>query len=88
MTTNFLVVGGTGKTGRRMADRLRERGLRRSRFAQNFSEHFLLDAVRGGEIALPAGPGKEPFRDIADVAVKVVSVLFARDAAATGIWTR
>lgn len=27
MTTNFLVVGGTGKTGRRVADQLRERGL-------------------------------------------------------------
>jgi uncharacterized protein YbjT (DUF2867 family) len=27
MTTTFLVVGGTGKTGRRVADRLRERGL-------------------------------------------------------------
>src|SRR3954465_4202652 len=148
MTTNFLVVGGTGKTGRRVADRLRGgalpgraharrgvppfdwsdretwapvldgvgsvyltyypdlvvpeaaadirafaelaggQGIRRlvllsgrgeeeagacerivagagtgwtvlrcSWFAQNFSEHFLLDAVRGGEVALPAGTG-------------------------------
>ncbi|WP_326953290.1 NmrA family transcriptional regulator [Amycolatopsis sp. NBC_01286] len=167
MTTNFLVVGGTGKTGRRVADRLRERDLpvritsrrgappfdwadratwapvlegidavyltyypdlvvpgavddiraftelaiaegvrhlvllsgrgeeeaeacerivaaadigwtilRCSWFAQNFSEHFLLDAVRGGEIALPAGMVVEPFldvRDIADVAVKVLT---------------
>jgi uncharacterized protein YbjT (DUF2867 family) len=166
-TTNFLVVGGTGKTGRRVADRLRERDLpvritsrrgappfewadrgtwtpvlegvdavyltyypdlvvpgaaddiqafaelavaegvrhlvllsgrgeeeaeacerivrdagtgwtvlRCSWFAQNFSEHFLLDAVRGGEIALPAGSVTEPFvdvRDIADVAVKVLT---------------
>ncbi|MGW5744773.1 NmrA family transcriptional regulator [Amycolatopsis sp. NPDC003861] len=167
MTTNFLVVGGTGKTGRRVADRLRERGekvritsrrgsppfdwsdrgtwaevltgvdavyltyypdlvvpqaaddlraftglavaagvrhlvllsgrgeeeaeacegivreagtgwtvLRCSWFAQNFSEHFLLDAVRAGEIVLPAGTVTEPFvdvRDIADVAVKVLT---------------
>ncbi|ADJ46464.1 nucleotide-diphosphate-sugar epimerase/NmrA family protein [Amycolatopsis mediterranei S699] len=167
MTTNFLVVGGTGKTGRRVADRLRERGLpvrstsrrgvppfdwgdrgtwapvldgvgavyltyypdlvvpgaagdiraftdlavaagvrhlvllsgrgeeeaeaceaivraagtgwtilRCSWFAQNFSEHFLLDAVRSGEIVLPAGTVTEPFvdvRDIADVAVKVLT---------------
>jgi len=166
-TTNFLVVGGTGKTGRRVADRLRERDLpvritsrraappfewadrgtwapvlkgvdavyltyypdlvvpgaaddiqaftelavaegvrhlvllsgrgeeeaeaceqivrdagpgwtvlRCSWFAQNFSEHFLLDAVRGGEIALPAGSVVEPFvdvRDIAEVAVKVLT---------------
>ncbi|WP_410643670.1 NAD(P)H-binding protein [Amycolatopsis sp. lyj-346] len=167
MTTNFLVVGGTGKTGRRVADRLRERGLgvritsrrgappfdwadrgtwapvlagvdavyltyypdlvvpeaagdirafaelavaagvrhlvllsgrgepeaeacegivraagtgwtilRCSWFAQNFSEHFLLDAVRGGRIVLPAGTVTEPFvdvRDVADVAVKVLT---------------
>ncbi|MGW4522150.1 NAD(P)H-binding protein [Amycolatopsis sp. NPDC004378] len=167
MTTNFLVVGGTGKTGRRVADRLRERDLpvrttsrrgvppfdwadretwapvlkgvdavyltyypdlvvpeaaadirafaelavaqgvrhlvllsgrgeedagacerivrdagtgwtvlRCSWFAQNFSEHFLLEAVLGGEIALPAGTVTEPFidvRDIADVAVKVLT---------------
>ncbi|WP_086841897.1 sugar nucleotide-binding protein [Amycolatopsis kentuckyensis] len=167
MTTNFLVVGGTGKTGRRVADRLRERGgtvritsrrgtppfawsdrgtwaevltgadavyltyypdlavpeaagdiraftdlavaagvrhlvllsgrgeeeaeacegivraagtgwtiLRCSWFAQNFSEHFLLDAVRAGEIVLPAGTVTEPFvdvRDIADVAVRVLT---------------
>ena len=167
MTTNFLVVGGTGKTGRRVADRLRERGekvritsrrgtppfdwsdrgtwaevlagvdvvyltyypdlvvpeaagdiraftelavaagvrhlvllsgrgeeeaeacegivraagtgwtiLRCSWFAQNFSEHFLLDAVRAGEIVLPAGTVTEPFvdvRDIADIAVKVLT---------------
>ncbi|MFJ1759521.1 NmrA family transcriptional regulator [Amycolatopsis sp. NPDC088138] len=165
--TKFLVVGGTGKTGRRVADRLRERDLpvritsrrgappfewadrdtwapvlkgvdavyltyypdlvvpgaaddiraftelavaegvrhlvllsgrgeeeaeacerivadagtgstvlRCSWFAQNFSEHFLLDAVRGGEIALPAGAVTEPFldvRDIAEVAVKVLT---------------
>ncbi|MET8853347.1 NmrA family transcriptional regulator [Amycolatopsis sp. NPDC004625] len=167
MTTTFLVVGGTGKTDRRVADRLRERGvavrstsrrgtppfdwggrgtwapvlegvdavyltyypdlavpaaagdiraftelavaagvghvvllsgrgeeqaevcegivrdcgaawtvLRCSWFAQNFSEHFLLDAVRAGRIALPAGTVTEPFvdvRDIADVAVKVLT---------------
>jgi len=27
MTTNFLVVGGTGKTGRRVAQRLADRGV-------------------------------------------------------------
>ncbi|EOD69140.1 nucleotide-diphosphate-sugar epimerase/NmrA family protein [Amycolatopsis vancoresmycina DSM 44592] len=50
--------------------------LRCSWFAQNFSEHFLLDAVRAGEIALPAGTVTEPFvdvRDIADVAVTVLT---------------
>lgn len=42
--------------------------LRASWFSQNFSESFLLDAVRGGEIALPAGRVPEPFVDIEDVA--------------------
>lgn len=50
---------GTGRTVRRC-----------SWFAQTFSEHFLLDAVRGGEIALPAGTVTEPF---ADVAAKVLT---------------
>ncbi|WP_328455386.1 NmrA family NAD(P)-binding protein [Amycolatopsis sp. NBC_00438] len=166
MTTNFLVVGGTGKTGRRVADRLRERDLpvritsrrgappfdwadratwapvlkgidavyltyypdlvvpgaaddiraftelaitqdvehlvllsgrgeeeaeacerivaaadigstilRCSWFAQNFSEHFLLDAVRSGEIVLPAAMVVEPFLDVRDIAEVAVTTL-------------
>lgn len=44
-------------------------------FMQNFSEGFLLDAVRSGEIRAPAGDGKEPFvdaEDISDVAVEAL----------------
>lgn len=38
-------------------------------FAQNFSEHFLLPAVLGGAITLPAAPDvAEPFVDLDDVA--------------------
>jgi uncharacterized protein YbjT (DUF2867 family) len=58
----ILVVGATGKTGRRVAERL----------MQDFSESFLLDAVRNGVIVLPAGDVREPFidaEDIADLAV-------------------
>ena len=46
--------------------------LRASWFAQNFSDGFLLDGVRTGVLALPAGTVPEPFvdaEDIADVAV-------------------
>ena len=46
--------------------------LRASWFAQNFSESHLVDAVRSGEVVLPAGDTPEPFvdaDDIADVAV-------------------
>jgi uncharacterized protein YbjT (DUF2867 family) len=50
--------------------------LRASWFAQNFSEHFLLEPVLSGVIALPAGTVAEPFvdaEDIADVAVAALT---------------
>lgn len=50
--------------------------VRSSWFAQNFSEDYLLDPVRGGEVALPAGDVPEPFvdaDDIADVAVEALT---------------
>ncbi|MET7338825.1 NmrA family transcriptional regulator [Nonomuraea sp. NPDC005650] len=37
-------------------------------FNQNFSESFLLDAVRSGRVALPVGPVGEPFVDVEDIA--------------------
>lgn len=46
--------------------------LRAAWFSQNFSENFLLDAVRSGTVALPVSDVREPFvdaDDIADVAV-------------------
>lgn len=46
--------------------------VRASWFAQNFSESFMADAIRSGEVALPVGAVGEPFidaDDIADVAV-------------------
>lgn len=44
-------------------------------FMQNFSEHFLLEPVLDGTIALPAGAVREPFVDLEDVAAVVVSAL-------------
>jgi uncharacterized protein YbjT (DUF2867 family) len=49
--------------------------LRASWFAQNFSEHFLLEAVRAGVIALPAGDVAEPFIDVDDIADIAVAAL-------------
>lgn len=49
--------------------------VRASWFAQNFSENFLLDAVRSGTVALPAGPVKEPFVDVEDIADVVAAAL-------------
>jgi uncharacterized protein YbjT (DUF2867 family) len=42
--------------------------IRASWFAQNFSEHFLLQPVLDGVIALPAGDVAEPFIDVDDIA--------------------
>jgi uncharacterized protein YbjT (DUF2867 family) len=49
--------------------------LRCSWFMQNFSEHFLLQPVRDGDIALPAGDVAEPFLDLLDLADVAVAVL-------------
>ncbi len=75
-----LVTGGTGKTGRRVADRLVKMGqqvqiLRSSWFCQNFSEGFFLDPILAGEFALPVGEVAEPF--VSD---------YVQQMAATGIW--
>ncbi|MFE2296485.1 NAD(P)H-binding protein [Streptomyces sp. NPDC059452] len=49
--------------------------LRPNWFFQNFDEGVLLDAVRAGEVALPAGSGREPFVDTEDVAAVAVEAL-------------
>jgi uncharacterized protein YbjT (DUF2867 family) len=49
--------------------------VRASFFAQNFSEEFMLDAVRDGVVALPGGDTPEPFVDADDIADVVVAAL-------------
>jgi len=49
--------------------------VRASWFAQNFSEHFLLQPVLDGEIALPAADVAEPFVDVDDIADVAVAAL-------------
>ena len=49
--------------------------LRASWFAQNFSEHFLLEPVLDGVIALPAADVPEPFLDVDDLADIAVAAL-------------
>ncbi|OLT30675.1 NmrA family transcriptional regulator [Actinomadura sp. CNU-125] len=61
---------------------VRESGLRwtivrASWFAQNFSEDYLLDPVRAGEVVLPAGDVPEPFVDADDIADVAVAALTA-----------
>ncbi|WP_410657619.1 NmrA family transcriptional regulator [Amycolatopsis sp. lyj-112] len=49
--------------------------VRASWFAQNFSEHFLLEPVLAGEIVLPARQVTEPFIDVEDIVEVVVTAL-------------
>ncbi|MER7213064.1 NAD(P)H-binding protein [Streptosporangium sp. NPDC000239] len=49
--------------------------LRAAWFAQNFSEDFLLEPIMSGELALPAGEGREAFVDVADIADVAVAAL-------------
>lgn len=49
--------------------------VRASVFNQNFSEYFLLEPVRAGLVAFPAGDVAEPFVDVEDVAEVAVAAL-------------
>ncbi|MFC4562233.1 NmrA family transcriptional regulator [Nocardiopsis mangrovi] len=49
--------------------------VRASFFAQNFSEDFLVESVRAGEVAFPAGEVGEPFVDAGDIADVAVAAL-------------
>lgn len=53
--------------------------LRSSFFMQDFSEHFLLDAVRSGLLVMPAGDTAEPFIDADDLAEVAVHALSCDD---------
>jgi uncharacterized protein YbjT (DUF2867 family) len=53
--------------------------LRCSWFMQNFSEHFLLEPVLDGVIALPGGEVAEPFLDVDDLADVAVAALTRPD---------
>jgi uncharacterized protein YbjT (DUF2867 family) len=70
----LVVLTGRGEDGAlRSEQAVQESGaswtiIRSSFFAQNFSEDFLVDAVRDGIVAFPAGSVREPFIDIEDIA--------------------
>ena len=77
----LVLLSGRGEEEAEVSERaVRESGaewtvLRASWFSQNFSEHFLLDPVLSGVIALPAGDVAEPFVDVDDVADVAVAAL-------------
>jgi uncharacterized protein YbjT (DUF2867 family) len=71
---HLVLLSGRGEEeARRAEDAVRNAGvdwtvIRASWFAQNFTEHFLLQPVLEGAIAFPAGDVAEPFVDVDDVA--------------------
>jgi hypothetical protein len=78
-----VLLSGRGEPGAQAAEwELAVAGMewavvRASFFAQNFSEGFLVDAVRAGVLALPAGLVGEPFVDADDLADTAVAALTA-----------
>ncbi|TYK44906.1 NAD(P)H-binding protein [Actinomadura decatromicini] len=78
---HVVLLSGRGEEEARECERIvRDSGLawtvvRASWFAQNFSEDYLLDPVRDGEVVLPAGDVPEPFVDADDIADVAVAAL-------------
>ncbi|MGP4025669.1 NAD(P)H-binding protein [Actinomadura sp. 3N407] len=76
-----VLLSGRGEDEARECERIvQDSGMawtvvRSSWFAQNFSEDYLLDPVRAGEVALPAGDVPEPFVDADDIADVAVAAL-------------
>ena len=79
--TRLVLLSGRGEPEAEPAEQgVRDAGvewtiLRCSWFMQNFSEHFLLEPVLEGVIALPADGVAEPFLDIDDLADVAVAAL-------------
>ncbi|MGX2998539.1 NmrA family NAD(P)-binding protein [Streptomyces sp. JNUCC 64] len=77
----LVLLSGRGEEGAfRTEEAVRRSGadltvVRASWFAQNFDEGMFLEAVRAGEIALPAGDAVEPFVDAGDIADVAVAAL-------------
>jgi uncharacterized protein YbjT (DUF2867 family) len=77
----MVLLSGRGeKEARRCEQIVQDAGIqwtlvRSSWFCQNFSESFMLEPIRSGEVALPAGDVAEPFIDAEDIADVVVAAL-------------
>ncbi|ESX46302.1 NAD(P)H-binding protein [Mesorhizobium sp. C416B] len=72
--TRMVLLSGRGETEAQRAEEMVKASgadwtiLRCAWFSQNFSEGFLVESLRQGEVALPVGPVGEPFVDVDDIA--------------------
>jgi uncharacterized protein YbjT (DUF2867 family) len=78
---HLVLLSGRGEEGARRGEQAVQAAgaawtiVRASWFSQNFSEDHLVEPVRSGELALPAGDVAEPFVDVDDIADVVVAAL-------------
>jgi uncharacterized protein YbjT (DUF2867 family) len=77
----LVLLSGRGEEEAQRAERVLQASgadwtiIRCSWFNQNFSEDYLLEPVRGGEVVLPVGDVPEPFVDADDIADVAVAAL-------------
>ncbi|MGH1373773.1 MAG: NAD(P)H-binding protein [Cellvibrionaceae bacterium] len=78
---HIVLLSGRGEEGAEKAERVvQDSGLdwniiRASWFMQNFSESFMLDGLKAGELLLPESKADEPFIDVDDIAEVAVAAL-------------
>lgn len=78
---HLVLLSGRGEEGAQKAeDVVKTSGLewnivRASWFMQNFSESFMLDGLKAGELVLPEPKAEEPFIDVDDIADVAVAAL-------------
>ncbi|MEV0705507.1 NmrA family transcriptional regulator [Saccharopolyspora sp. NPDC050389] len=77
----LVLLSGRGEVGSQRAEQaVQDSGaewtvVRASWFHQNFSEDFLVETVRAGEVALPVDEVAEPFVDAEDIAEVAIAAL-------------
>jgi uncharacterized protein YbjT (DUF2867 family) len=77
----LVLLSGRGEEEAQRAEQVLQRAgiewtvVRCSWFSQNFSEGYLLEPVRAGEVVLPVGDVPEPFVDVEDIADVAVAAL-------------
>jgi len=82
---HIVLLSGRGEDGAQKAeDVVISSGLewnivRASWFMQNFSESFMLDGIKAGELVLPEPKAKEPFIDVNDIVDVAVAAMTRTD---------
>lgn len=82
---HIVLLSGRGEEGAQLAEQLvigsglEWNIVRASWFMQNFSESFMLEGIKTGQLVLPEPKADEPFIDVDDIADVVVAALARAD---------